>query len=161
MSLNVENLFVKSPDQARVTHVVESYWADSTPEPQPDWGLPSSYEPLLAREQKRKIAISPPRDGWIALIESKGVIDFALANVLSKGLDTIVIAVQLSEVTGAAGYAVASRGEVMESLYDEQHQDPLGCIRQSLRRYKVPFGLTLFRAAVQKLSEGWIVKFKK
>lgn len=86
MSLNVENLFVKCDEQRKVADIVEYHWRNSSQPAQPDWGLPSSYMPLLAAETKRKIAISPPKEGWIALIESKEVIDFALAKVLSEGL---------------------------------------------------------------------------
>jgi len=161
MSLNVENLFVKCDDQAKVAELVETYWRDPSQPAQPDWGLPSSFEPLLAKEPKRKVAISPPRDGWLALIESKEVVDFALAKALSEKLDTTVLAIQLSEGSGAAGYASAVRGQVLESQFNEEDNAPLASVRAALQKYKVPFDATLFREAVQRISEGWSVKQKK
>jgi hypothetical protein len=160
MSLNVENLFVKCNEQAKVVAFVETQWRNPSQPAQPDWGLPSSFEPLLAKEAKRKVAISPPRNGWIAVIESKEVVDFALANALSEKLDTSVLAIQLSESSGAAGYAAAIRGQVLESQFDEEDDDPLATIREALKKYKVPFDATLFREAVQKISDGWSVTQK-
>lgn len=161
MSLNVENLFVKCGDQAKLSDLIEAHWSSSSPPAQPDWGVPSSFESLLAKEAKRKIAISPPREGWIALVESKEVIDFALASALSQELDTTVLAVQLAESIGAAGYSLAVRGQVLESRFDEESENPLATVRDALERYKVPFDAILFREAARKMSEGWSVKQKK
>lgn len=161
MSLNVENLFVKCDDQAKVVALVEAHWRNPSQPAQPDWGLPSSFESLLAKEPKRKVAISPPRDGWIALVESKEVVDFALASELSEKLDTTVLAIQVAEASGAAGFASAVRGQVLESAFTEEADDPLATVRDALKKYRVPFDATLFREAVQKLSEGWSVKQKK
>lgn len=161
MSLNVENLFVKCDNQAKVAELIETYWRNPSQPAQPDWGLPSSFEPLLARESKRKVAISPARDGWVALVESKEVVDFALANALSETLDTTVLAIQLSESSGAVGYVSAARGHVLESQFNEEDDNPLLSVRSILREYKVPFDATLFREAVQRISEGWSVKQKK
>lgn len=161
MSLNVENLFVKCGDQAKVTELVEAHWRNPSQPPQPNWGLPSSFEPLLAKEPKRKLAISPPRDGWVALVESKEVVDFALANALSEKLDTSVLVIQLSEASGAAGYASVVHGQVLESQFNEDDANPLATVREALKKYKVPFDATLFREAVQLVPEGWSVKQKK
>lgn len=160
MSLNVENLFVKCDDQAKVAELIEAHWRNPSQPAQPEWGLPSSFEPLLAKESKRKIVISPSRDGWVALIESKEVVDFALANALSEKLDTSVLAIQLSEASGAAGYASVVRGQVLESQFNEADDDPLSTVREALKKFKVPFDATLFREAVQRVSEGWSVKQK-
>jgi hypothetical protein len=161
MSLNIENLFVKCDDQAMVAALIERHWRDPSQLAQPDWGLPSSFEPLLAKETRRKVAISPPQDGWIAVVESKEVVDFALASALSEKLGTSVLAIQLSEATGAAGYASASRGQVSESHFNNEDDDPVATVRQALMKYKVPFDATLFREAVQRISQGWSVTQKK
>lgn len=161
MSLNVENLFVKCGDQAKVVALVETHWHNPSQAVQPDWGLPSSFESLLASEPKRKIAISPPRDGWIAIVESKEVVDFALANELSEKLGTTVLAIQVAEASGAAGYASAVHGQVLESRFNEEADDPLATVRDALRKFAVPFDATLFREAVQKITEGWSVKQRK
>lgn len=161
MSLNVENLFVKCDDQAKVVSLVETLWRNPSQPAQQDWGLPSSFEPLLAKEPKRKVAISPPQNGWIALVESKEVVDFALASALSEKLEASVLAIQLSEAAGAAGFASAVRGQVLESQFNEEDDGPLVTVRDALKKYKVPFDATLFREAVQKVSEGWKVVQKK
>jgi energy-converting hydrogenase Eha subunit C len=151
---------VKCCDQAVVASFVDSYWRNPLQPAQPTWGLLSSYEPLLAHEPKRKVAISSPREGWVALVESKEVVDFALAKALSEKLNTTILIVQLSEASGAAGYASAVCGEMMESQFNEEDADPLTTIRKVLKKYKVPFDATMFREAVQKTSEGWTVKKK-
>jgi|YelNatPaOPRAMG01_1025707.scaffolds.fasta_scaffold131109_2 hypothetical protein len=161
MSLNVENIFVKCDDQAKVVALVETYWRKPSQPAQPDWGLPLSFETLLANEPKRKVAISPPRDGWIAVVESKEVVDFALAKELSEKLDTTVLVIQVAEGIGAAGYASAVRGQVLESDYTKESDDPLATVRYVLKKYKVPFDAILFREAVQRVSEGWAVRQKK
>jgi hypothetical protein len=160
MSLNIENLFIKCDNQAKVAELIDAHWRNPSLPAQPDWGLPSSFEQLLAKEPKRKVAISPSQGGWIALVESKEVVDFALANALSEKLDTTVLVIQLSEVSGAAGYASVDGGQVLESQFNEEDDEPHASIREALKIYKVPFDVTLFREALQKLSEGWNLKQK-
>lgn len=161
MSINIENLFVKCDNQAKVADLVDDYLQNPTLPTQPDWGLPSSFALLLANEPKRKIAVSPPLDGWIALIESKDVVDFALANALSEKMETCVLVIQLSEASGAAGCASVVRGKMLESQFNEEDADPLATVRGALKKHKIPFDTTLFREAVQRVSEGWIVKQKR
>ena len=161
MSLNVENLFVRCDDQTKVAAIVDAHWQSASPPPQPDWGLPSSFEPVLAKEAKRKMAISPPRDGWIALVESKEVVDFSLADALSEKLRTTVLVIQVAEASGAAGYALVSSGQVLEFSFNEEDDDPLATVRGALKKYEVPHDAILFREAVQKTSGGWSVKQKK
>lgn len=160
MSLNIENLFVKCGDKAKVAELVEAHWGDPSHPVQPDWGLPSSFEPLLAREPKRKLAISPPQGGWVALVESKEVVDFSLANALSEKLETTVLAIQIAEASGAAGFASASRGHVLESTFNEEDDNPLATVRRALAKYRVPFDPVSFPEAVEKISEGWSLKQK-
>jgi len=157
MSFNVENLFVRCDDQASVAEVVDRYWRSPSQAAQLDWGLPASFEALLAGEPRRKVAISRSRDGWVALVESKEVVDFSLARLLSEELDTAVLAIQLSETSGAAGYAYAVGGRVRESQFSYQDSEPLSSVRRALGRYNVPFDVTMFREAVQTFSEGWRV----
>ena len=122
--------------------------------------MPSSFEPVLAHEPKRKLAISLPRDGWVALIESKEVIDFALARTLSEKLKTTVLAIQVYETSGAAGFVSVVRGQLLESQFNEADDSPIATVRETLRRYKVPFDVTLFHEAVQCVSKDWRVKQK-
>src|ERR1041384_1448566 len=134
MSLNVENLFVKCDHQFKVAELVDSHWRNPSPVAQPDWGLLSSFEPLLAKASKRKVAISPPRGGWVALVESKEVVDFSLAKTLSEELDATVLAIQIAEAAGAAGYASIVRGRVLESSFNENDDNPLATVRGALKK---------------------------
>jgi hypothetical protein len=49
----------------------------------------------------------------------------------------------------------------LESQFNEEEDAPLASVRSALKKYKVPFDVTLFREAVQKTAEGWTVQQKK
>lgn len=161
MSINVENMFVKCDSQSLVVEIIESHWYNLAQPPQPDWGLPSSFESLLAHEHKRKIAVSPPYNGWVALIESKEVVDFALATLLSQKLQTHVLVVQLYESSGAAGYGWFTRGHLRESYFSEDDHDPLQTVRDVLNKHEILMDVTLFRSTVQYAVKGWRIIQKK
>lgn len=157
--MNIEMFFVQAPDVQEVNDVIRQRLKaphDAAGE-QPDWGLPPSYDVLLAKEPKRKIARSPAVAGWVAGIESKEVVDFALLEQLAKKLKTNVIAVQLSEVTGAFGYALCRAGVLTESRFSEDDDDPAGAVAEFLRRNEVLLGLVSFSEAVQMRDQGWVI----
>jgi hypothetical protein len=157
MAMNVEMVLVRTDSIDQVV-AAASKRLQSPPDEigrQPDWGLPRSYDVLIARDPKRKIAVSPPTDGWIALVESKEVIDFALAQTLSELLEAEVVAIQLSEVTGCCGYALCSSGSVIETLFDDREEDPGGRIHDLLEGHGIATGLVMFREAVQDRRRGW------
>ncbi len=156
MSLNVENLFVKDDDPKKACAVVRAYWSQDGTQ-QPDWGIPSSYDQLLRNNPKRKLAVSAARDGWIALVESKEVVDFGMAKALSEQLNTAVLAIQVSEATGAAGYASAVGGKLLESSFRDDDDNPLESVRNVMRKYRVPFDPIMFRKAAQNAPEGWTI----
>jgi hypothetical protein len=160
VGFNIENLLVKANDRDQVVECVRRFWGSGAPHLQPDWELPSSFEAFLAREPKRKIAISPVVSNWTALVESKEVVDFALAKTLSVELNTTAIVVQLYEVTGLAGYAVVNGGQVAESYSSETDADPLSVVISVCGRYEVPFKLISFDQAVRKRAEGWTIVSK-
>ena len=156
--MNVEMFFIQTNAAPEVSDLIRQR-INSQPDPanhQPDWGLPSSYDVLLTKEPKRKVALSPSLGGWIASIESKEVIDFALLQRLAEALKTKVIAVQLSEVSGYCGYAVCSSGTVTERHFSED-DDPGGTISEFLRRNRIRSGLISFREAVQMRDQGWVI----
>src|SRR5581483_1485370 len=134
MSLNIELLYVRQNKIDRVIDVIDDLCMDKASYPQSDWALPSSYFPLLANTPKRKIAISTPHGGWIMLVESKEVIDFGLAQEISTRLATTVLAVQISEATGSAGYAISIAGNIIESRFDEDASDPTRFISSVLEQ---------------------------
>lgn len=161
MSLSVQNLFIRHDDRAKIVELVETHLRNPIPPVQPDWGLHSSFDRLIATDVKRKVIISPPIGGWVALVESKGFVDFALANALSERLETTVLVIQLAEVSGAAGFAGVFRGKLLESYFNDEDADPLGTVRGALEKYGVPFDVILFREAIQKTCQGWSVKQKR
>lgn len=157
--MNVEMFFIETDAVPQVGDLIRLR-IKSPPDAagqQPDWGLPSSYDVLLANEPKRKVALSPSVGGWIAGIESKEVIDLALLQRLSEALRTNVIAVQLSEVSGCYGYALCSSGTVTERRFSEYEGDPAGTIAEFLRRKGVQSSLISFREAMQMRDRGWVI----
>jgi len=157
--MNIEMFFIKTDAVSQVSNTVRQHIksASDVANQQPDWGLPSSYDVLLAKEPKRKVAISPAINNWVAGIESKEVIDFALLQQIAKALRTDVIAVQLSEVSGCCGYALCSNEKIIEHYFSEDDDNPAGTIAEFLKRNNVKTGLVSFREAVQMRNQGWLI----
>jgi hypothetical protein len=155
--MNVEQFFVQSLDTQKVSDLIRQRikLSPDAAGKQPDWGLPSSYDVVLAKDLKRKIALSSSVGGWMSGIESKEFVDFALLQYLSEALHTNVIAVQLSEVSGCCGYAMCSRGTVTERRFSEDDVDPAGVIALFLKRNGVQSGLISFKEAVRARDQGW------
>ena len=157
--MNVEMFFIQTDAVPEVSDLIRQR-IKSPPDAagqQPDWGLPSSYDVLLAKEQKRKVALSPSAAGWVAGIESKEVVDFALLQRLAETLKTNVVAVQLSEVSGCSGYALCASGTVTEHRFSEDDDDPAGAVAEFLKRNEVSSSLVSFREAVQMRNQGWVI----
>lgn len=157
--MNIENLFVKGGSQASVAEVVARCLANRIE--QPDWDLPSSFSPLLVGDPKRKVAISPENDGWIAIIESKEVVDFGMAKLLADELGGVAVVVQVSDAIGAMGNLVYRDGRVAVCSFDEDSSDPLNDGRSVLRQELIPFDLLMFREVVRMVSNGWLVKRRR
>lgn len=154
--MNVENLFVNGGGQSAVANLVAQCLA--SPVEQPDWELPSSYSPILVADPKRKVAISPETDGWIAIIESKEVVDFGMAKRLADELGGKAVIVQISDAIGALGKLIYQSGQVTVSSFDEYANDPLNDARSVLKDQKIPFDVFMFREVVRMVSNGWLVK---
>jgi len=156
--MNIENLFVRTADQAAVANVVERCLSQVD---QPEWELPSSYAPLLAKDPKRKVAISPVIEGWIAIIESKEVVDFGMAKSLADELGCTAFIMQVSDSTGAVGHLSYSNGQVTDSQFDEEAADPLNEARDIVKRHGIPFDLKMFREVVPLTTQGWLLKQRR
>ena len=157
--MNVEGFFVRT-NSFDALHDVVLQRLNSADDPigmQPDWGLESSYDAILARNPKRKIALSKPQLGWIAGLESKEFIDFALMQLIGESLKTDVIVYQLSEITGGCGYTVFSNGHVATTHFDDDATDPLDQTRALIRDMGIPFDITTFREAARDDSGNWQV----
>lgn len=157
--MNIEGFFVRTMATAALHKIVEERIdsVDDRPGLQPDWGLEKSYDVFIAGNPKRKVAISKPREGWTAAIESKEVLDFALLQQIALSLGTDVVAYQLSESTGAYGYAVFSDGRLEKSRFYEESEDPLADTRKIIVELGIPFDVVMFREAAQDRSGDWEV----
>jgi hypothetical protein len=157
--MNVEMSFVHTDSRDALLEKIASRLKGSPDSPgsQPDWGLPSSYDVLLAPERKRKIGVSPIQGGWVAVVESKEVVDFALLQSISITLKAEVIAIQVSDVTGSCGRALCRAGVVQEKYFSEDDEDPLTSTRSYLKNCGVPFDILTFREAIQLRSTGWVI----
>ena len=155
MGINVETFFVQTDDRATLI----KYLAQRLTSPpdisgrQPDWGLQRSYDIVIASDPKRKIAVSPVQDGWIAAVESKETLDYTLLETISREMRTRVIVCILYEVTGSCGYACCNNGVLEETYYSEEDKDPFGMVTVYLKKRSVPYGLMMFRHAVENRWE--------
>jgi hypothetical protein len=157
--MDVEMFFVKTEELDRVRELVARRIA-SPPDPagkRQSWGLPVSYDIIVAGQGTRRVALSPPVNGWVAGVESHEVLDFELLRQLSAGLQADVLAIQLSEVTGSCGYAWCLEGDVLEYHFSGDDADPAGHIQRYLRLHGVTIDLVGFNEAAQLHHLGWQV----
>ena len=129
--------------------------ADDSPGLQPHWGLESAYDAFIVGDPKRKVGICRPENGWIAGIESKEVVDFALLQRIHNVLKSDVVVVQLSEITGSCGHVVLSNGRIVAARFDEDSADPLADARATIRSFGIPFDVMTFREVAQDRSRRW------
>ncbi len=155
--MNVEMFYVKTDDRDAVIACIAERLRSQPDAPgmQPDWGLESCYDVILAKDPKRKIIMSPLKEGWLGAIESKEALDFALLQSISERLGAEVIACQLADAIGACGYARSSGGELVEHQWLPGSADPLATLREYLHLRSVPFDILTFREAVELRSAGW------
>lgn len=155
--MNLEGFFVRTTDTIAVRKIVEERInsADDAPGLQPYWGLEQSYDAFIVGDPKRKVAISKPKAGWIAAIESKEVLDFALLQRIGQTIGTDVIAFQISDSTGGCGYAVFRNGRLEKSHFDEDAQDPLSDTQKAVADLGIPFDIVMFRETLQSKSGDW------
>lgn len=93
--MNIELAFIKSTENERVVEMVNERLNGRLRDIRLciQMDVPDSYESILANEEKRKVAISSSKNGWIAIIESKEVNDYAMLLQLSIELETEVLAI--------------------------------------------------------------------
>ena len=84
--MNVEQSFIKSTEKGRIIEIIEERLNGRLKDVRLCYpiNVPDSYSAILANDEKRKIAVSSPQNGWVALIESKEVNDYALLFQLSN-----------------------------------------------------------------------------
>jgi hypothetical protein len=155
--MDVEMFFVKIRDVELLRDVIARRveLPPDLPDGQPNWGLPNSYDVVVADHANRKIAVSPAVNGWVSGIESTNVVDFELLRRLSEDLRADVLAVQVSEATGSCGYAWCLEGHLLEHHFSGNEPDPAGRIRRYLRLHGVTLDLLTFQEAAQMHVYGW------
>ena len=133
--MNVEMSFVHTDSRSALLEIVASRLKESPDSlgKQPDWGVPSSYDVLLATERKRKIGVSPVQGGWVALVESNEVVDFALdagkisASLLQRrfrvGYNRAARIIDLLEERGIIGAANGSKPREVLVALDKSNND--------------------------------------
>lgn len=154
MSINTENLCVKSFDQSKVLCLIESVWRTNAFLAKPDWTLPCSFDE--PSQTKRALAVSPSMDGWVIIVESVGFVDFGLARTLSVQLETEFLITQIAETTGFAAYLYGLCGNEIKSYFSEDDIDPLGTVRDALKTYGIPLKRPLiYLDCLKNKKEGW------
>jgi len=156
-AVNVEAFFIRSQDIDQILQTVRERLesSDDPPGLQPKWGLESSYDVLLAGNRKRKIAISEPRNGWIAGIESKEVVDFALLKSIADRTRSDVVVFQISDVTGEAFAAIYREGQPPKMFENDPEQAPVTFAMEVLGEIGIPFDVVSFRELTSEKTWGW------
>lgn len=155
--MNIESAFVKSVDVGRIVRIVNERLNGNLKDISlcNEIEVPDSYDEILANNVKRKVAISASKNGWIAIIESKEVNDYAMLIQLSKDLHTEVLAVIQSDVTGAWGYVEIIEGKVIKSYFSEEDDDIESLLDNKLNEKEICIPLYMFREAVRERGNGW------
>lgn len=158
MGLNVENLFVRTPDPRQVLLAIQRFTqiAPAVSSAPADWTLP--VQPPTGEFARRRVAISPQRDGWIQVCTSDEVVDPFVAVELSRQLKTDVVAGLVYETTGASGHVHSKNGNIVRSEWSESSPDPAGSVQTALKKLGIHSSLVMFREAVQLRQDGWLVQ---
>lgn len=157
--MNVEQAYVKSTSKEDVIRILELRLNNKPEEVggQIDVGLPSSYDAIIAKDLKRKIAVSNSSNGWISILESKEVNDYNMLLQLSKDLNTEVLALVFSDVIGAWGFAEFIEGKVVKSYFSEEDDEIEEFISNKLDEKGIDIPMYMFREVVSKKAEGWSI----
>ena len=155
--MNIELAFIKSVENGRVVEVVKERLNGRLKDIRlsNQIGVPDSYDDIIANDVKRKIAVSSSRNGWIAIIESKEVNDYAMLIMLSKELQAEVLAIIQSDVTGAWGYVEMFEGKVIKSYFSEEDDGIEDLLEDKLNEKGVCIPLYLFREVARERGNGW------
>ncbi|MFC4323259.1 hypothetical protein [Litchfieldia salsa] len=155
--MNVELAFIKTE---KIDNIIDNIKERLVSLPdtfgtQPDVGIPNSYDSILAIENNRKIAVSQVSKGWISIIESKEVNDYKLLLDLSVNIQTEVIGIVLSEVTGNYGYVEINAGKVMSLFHSEQEEIDEEVINNLLLDKQINIPIYMFREVASNKNLGW------
>ncbi len=158
--MHIENFFVRTTQRELLQgYIIKRLGTPlDPPGTQPAWGLDPSYYPGLRAGLVRNIAISPVASGWVAGVESRGVLDFGLLQAISEGMGTEVLACQVSTSSDYFGLARCVNGSLVEARAEyEGAEDPVSVLREFLRGRSVPFNMIAFSEAIKLRNGGWEV----
>lgn len=155
--MNVELAYIKSAETEKIIKIVEERLNGNLKNISLSNRIevPDSYGLILANDVKRKIAISSSKTGWITIIESKEVNDYALLLQLSKELRTEVVAIIQSDIAGAWGFVEMSEGNMRSSYFSEEDDDIEDLIKRKLSEKTIFEPLYMFREVVREKGNGW------
>ena len=144
MGLNTENLFVRIDVSDAVRAAVEDYLQRPLDILLPPWPLEVTFDATRVT-RRRRISISEPWNGWVAVVDSSETVDPRLAILLSVRLSTRVVVVQVSEVAGSSGFALVENGVAHGGPTRHDLDDPVGAVTAELAKEGIPFALVRFR----------------
>lgn len=152
--MNIEQAFIKHSEQEKVVEIVEERLNGKLKDEHfLVMEIPDSYDTILANDSKRKVAVSPSDNGWITVIESKEVNDYIM--LISKKLNTEIVAIVQSDAVGAWGYVEIKNGQVNKSYFSEDDEDIENLMEQKLQEKSIANILYMFREVVRKKDSGW------
>ena len=155
--MNIELAFIKSTENERVVEMVNERLNGRLRDIRLciQMDVPDSYESILANEEKRKVAISSSKNGWIAIIESKEVNDYAMLLQLSIELETEVLAIIQSDVTGEWGYVEMFEGKVIRDYFSEEDDNIEDLLDEKMNEKGIDIPLYMVRKVVREKGKGW------
>ena len=161
--MNVEQAYIKSIDFESIIRIVEERLNGALKELHlySKMEVPDSYDTILADDIKRKVAVSAPQNGWMTIIESKEVNDYTMLCQISKELQTEVLAVVQSDITGSWGFVEFSNGEVINSYFSEEDDNIEDLLEKKLNEKDILGPLYMFREVVREKGNGWNIVQKR
>ena len=155
--MNIEQAYIKSIETGRVVEIIRERLNGRLKDRHLHVSIevPDSYDTILANDVKRKIAISSPQNGWIAVVESKEVNDYTMLLQLSKELKVQVLAVVQSDITGAWGFVEMLEGTVIESYFSEEDDDIEELLDSKLEQKGIGIPFFMFREVVREKGNRW------
>lgn len=156
--MNIEQAFIHFDNPNIVKSIVERRLNGDLKELKYNYNteLNDSYDVFLKNDNKRKIAISPEKDGWITIIESKEVNDYTMLIEISKETESEVVAIQQYDSVGAWGYVLINKGEIVDSYFSEDDYDYENMIFDKMKTKGINNVLLLFREVIQLKDENWM-----
>ena len=156
--MNIEQAFINFDNPNIVKSIVERRLNGDLKELRYNYNieLNDSYDVFLKNDNKRKIAISPEKDGWITIIESKEVNDYTMLIEISKETESELVAIQQYDSVGAWGYVLINKGEIVDSYFSEDDYDYENMIFDKMKTKGINNVLLLFREVIQMNDENWM-----